>query len=278
MKFLPFPAVVSVMLLVGCDTVPKQSYVHAEMKDGAAAKATVDDREKLDTNYNNAFSVCVDKGKRLEARGLNQARLNLTVSTVGIIAGSVIVPALAAKAAAKSLIAGFGGVSGAANAYQYSSNQNGLSASQTSAIYAAMTAKMQAAMRAYVDANYDINAANKAISDLNFACQFPVSAEITAAVEVQLPKPPQKIEFLADQPDGTSGIIRITPPAIGSGQISDYIVSVSPETNREPLNATDYQNPTIKLLSLTKGISYTVVVRSKNSTGEGLPAILKFTP
>lgn len=53
--------------------------------------------------------------------------MNLGIAALGIIAGSIVVPSLAASGAAKSAIAAWGGVSGAANAAQLTLNSNGRS-------------------------------------------------------------------------------------------------------------------------------------------------------
>lgn len=85
---------------------------------------------------------CEDRAAELDLNS-NQARnFNIAIAAVGIIAGSIIVPTLAAKAAAKSAIAAWGGVSGAANAAQFTLNANGRSAEATVAVQRAFSERL----------------------------------------------------------------------------------------------------------------------------------------
>lgn len=64
----------------------------------------------------------------------NRATTNW-IAGVGIIAGSIVVPALAAASASAAVVAGFGGVAGATNAYQLTLNSQGLSAKAAADAY-----------------------------------------------------------------------------------------------------------------------------------------------
>lgn len=70
---------------------------------------------------------CEDKANSLGLDSERAKSMNLGIAAIGIVAGSIVVPSLAASGAAKSAIAAWGGVSGAANAAQLSLNNNGRS-------------------------------------------------------------------------------------------------------------------------------------------------------
>jgi len=71
---------------------------------------------------------CDEMAKRLRINVNVSQTVRISIASVGIVAGSIIVPALAAKAAAaKSAMAAWGGVSGAANAAQLTLSDAGYS-------------------------------------------------------------------------------------------------------------------------------------------------------
>lgn len=71
---------------------------------------------------------CVARSNEYNVRTDRSRNISLGLASIGIIAGSIIVPALAAKATvAKSAVAAWGGVSGAANAGQLAMRTEGLS-------------------------------------------------------------------------------------------------------------------------------------------------------
>lgn len=70
---------------------------------------------------------CEEKASSLGLDSERAKSMNLGIAALGIVAGSIVVPSLAASGAAKSAIAAWGGVSGAANAAQLSLNSNGRS-------------------------------------------------------------------------------------------------------------------------------------------------------
>ncbi|MCE2990728.1 MAG: hypothetical protein ACK5UX_09340 [Burkholderiales bacterium] len=109
----------------------------------------------------------------------------LTIASVGIIAGSIVVPALAAKtAAAKSTVAAWGGVSGASNAAQYTMQQKGVSASRLGASYGVTRDEIKAATIKFSAATKNTDRM-KAVYDLHIACRYP------ALPGAEAPKPPQ---------------------------------------------------------------------------------------
>lgn len=85
------------------------------------------DKDFID-RLNQAQARCERSAQEI-GLSVNKAKmLNVTIATIGIVAGSIIVPALAAKATiAKSTVAAWGGVAGAANAAQFAIGDAGRS-------------------------------------------------------------------------------------------------------------------------------------------------------
>lgn len=93
----------------------------------AGEKSNVLTDEKFIGLLDAEITRCELAADKLSGRTRKTGFVSIGVATVGIVAGSIIVPALAAKAAAKSAIAAWGGIAGAANAAQLSLNENGQS-------------------------------------------------------------------------------------------------------------------------------------------------------
>ncbi|MDQ4625027.1 fibronectin type III domain-containing protein [Janthinobacterium lividum] len=225
-------------------------------------------------DYDEAFKTCVKKGREYQNRISNTGGIELGVATVGIIAGSIVVPALAAKAAAKSVIAAWGGVSGSANAIQYAANEKGISAANYSAAYTVMTNKMMAAMSKYNSAGTDVTKARNAVSELIIACQFPSPGEIAAAIPPSAPMPPKTINFSRGAND--TAIVTITPGADTSGNsnVIDYIATISPVG--PVVHSTDFrapEAPTFRITAIPPG-SYTLTIRAQNKVGTS-PALIE---
>ena len=283
--------VVTAMAMVttfsACHTkAPAVSRSSEEVKatqDGAPAAAGLSREDlvtTLDTQYQKAFDDCQIEGDKLRDKVHRSSRADLTVTTLGIVAGSIIVPALAAKAAAKSVIAAWGGVSGSANAYQYAKSQEGLGPAQYAAIYTAMTNNMMGAMNAYAAAGSDPTRMRVAINQLILACQFPSSAEIAAMSTPRPPDAPKKAAFQPDPAKTGAGTILITPPDDDRGQtIMDYAVAFAPAgPTADHASFADPKAPTISVGNLIAGTPYQVLIQSKNSVGAGQPLVFKFTP
>ena len=234
----------------------------------------------LDVQYQKAFDDCQVEGDKLRDKVHRSSRADLTVTTLGIVAGSIVVPALAAKAAAKSVIAAWGGVSGSANAYQYAKSQEGLGPAQYAAIYTTMTNNMMGAMNSYAAAGNDSTKMRVAINQLILACQFPSSAEIAAMSTPRPPDAPKKAVFQPDPAKPGSGTILITPPDDDHGQtIMDYVVAFAPAGPVvDHASFSDPKAPTINVSNLVSGTAYQVLIQSKNSVGAGQPLVFKLTP
>lgn len=270
----------------GCHTkAPVVSRTSAEVKAAQAGAAANGEAKKelvqtLDEQYQKAFDDCQVEGDMLRNKVHRSSRADLTVTTLGIVAGSIVVPALAAKAAAKSVIAAWGGVSGSANAYQYAKSQEGLGPAQYAAIYTAMTNNMMSAMNSYAAAGSDPTKMRVAINQLILACQFPSSAEIAAMSTPRPPDAPQKAVFQPDPSKAGSGTILITPPDDDRGQtIMDYVVAFTPAGPvADHASFSDPKAPTISVSNLVPGTAYQVLIQSKNNVGAGQPLVFKFIP
>ncbi|NTV09159.1 MAG: hypothetical protein HGA47_00080 [Zoogloea sp.] len=86
--------------------------------------------------FSNATKLCGDAGQKLYKRVGTEKSISTTIGAIGIMAGSIIVPGLAARTAiSKSTVAAWGGVSGSANAGQLMLNDNGISPVKGTAVY-----------------------------------------------------------------------------------------------------------------------------------------------
>ncbi len=155
-------AIAALLLLGGCASLPGPRFglsdASINMLLSGTDHATVKQKEELKKasgNFDTALNVCREKASEYQRKITRTGYSEVGVVTAGIVAGSIIVPALAAKAAAKSAIAAWGGVSGAANGYQYAASQRGLGSADYSAAYSVMSAKVAVAMNEYSAAGTD---------------------------------------------------------------------------------------------------------------------------
>lgn len=137
-----------------------------------------DNRKGVTDSYDKAIEYCRDVMAKKREDLAGKRSVSVGIASVGIIAGSVIVPGLAAQAAAaKSAIAAWGGVSGAANAGQYMLDSNGLSPYQAVKVYEQMVIDIKKAINDYQVAQNDFTKKSAAVSALIASCTFePVEA------------------------------------------------------------------------------------------------------
>ncbi|WP_147282837.1 hypothetical protein [Pseudorhodoferax soli] len=166
-------ALLVTLALSGCSTMkaPTANYSALEA-DKKASEASTTAKEALDEDFQSALALCDSNMTGLRDSFFGSGRAQITIATVGIIAGSIVVPALAAGAAAKSAIAAWGGVSGAANAAQYTLQQNGVSGSQLGIVYESTRAEIKEATTAYSAAKNNSQRI-VAVNELSIACRFP---------------------------------------------------------------------------------------------------------
>lgn len=227
------------------------------------------------SDFDTALNVCRTKAKEYRQAMNRTGYVELSVVTVGIIAGSIVVPALAAKAAAKSTVAAWGGVSGAANGYQYAATQEGLSAAQYSTALTVMTTKMSVAMNEYNNSDSDPAKARVAVGKMIMACEFPSPAELEAATPPSPPYAPKDAVF--ERGSNGNGTIKITPPdKSGGANITDYIATITPAG--PVLGPADFRNssmPTISVTSIDDSKKYQVLIRAQNRVGTSGGTILE---
>lgn len=85
---------------------------------------------------------CKSEADKYRSAYEKNRNLAIGIASVGIIAGSIVVPALAAGSASAAWVAGVGGVAGAANAAQLTLASQGMSAAASSNAHAELTKKI----------------------------------------------------------------------------------------------------------------------------------------
>ena len=167
-------AVIATLALTGCTSMkpPVASFAALSAAE-KTEEASVSAKAALEDDFQRALELCDAKMLGLRDSFYGSGKTQISIATLGIIAGSIVVPALAAKAAAaKSAIAGWGGVAGAANAAQYTLQQNGVSGSQIGLVYEATRSTIASASEAYSKASRNADRI-VAINKLSIACRFP---------------------------------------------------------------------------------------------------------
>ena len=160
--------------LAGCSALkaPTAS-LNALPADERADEKSATAKVALEADFQRALELCDAQMLALRESFEGSGKQEIALASVGIIAGSVIVPALAAKtAAAKSAIAGWGGISGAANAAQYTLQQKGVSASRIGVVYEAMRTEIRRAAEDYAKATKNSERI-VAVNRVSIACRYP---------------------------------------------------------------------------------------------------------
>lgn len=132
-----FLTLTGVAIICGCATTPEQrstsslgiydpAKVHYPRLTGCSSGASTTTMQQAIADFDKALKYCGEMqsyyANSAQAAGQRQFYLGL----IGSISGGVIAPAFAAGNHAKSVIAGFSGISGAVNAAQADLNSNGL--------------------------------------------------------------------------------------------------------------------------------------------------------
>jgi hypothetical protein len=124
--------VISALALIsGCASAPAYFAADANLSnDGGANPPHWATSAAMQSRIKEVHAICADRSTTYGNQTDQSRKLSFGLATIGIVAGSIIVPALAAKATvAKSAIAAWGGVSGAANAGQLAMRSEGFSTS-----------------------------------------------------------------------------------------------------------------------------------------------------
>lgn len=117
--------------LSGCASSPQGFLAAADTpNDGGANPPHWATSAVIQSRIKEVHATCSSRSTMYGNQTEQSRKLSFGLAAVGIIAGSIIVPALAAKATvAKSAVAAWGGVSGAANAGQLAMRSEGFSTS-----------------------------------------------------------------------------------------------------------------------------------------------------
>jgi hypothetical protein len=165
------------LLLAGCGTTGSPLAEYRKLKSSGPDKTptSLELSDALEKDYQAALATCDTQMAKLRTAFVGSDSVELGLAAVGIIAGSIVVPVLAAKAVvAKSAIAGWGGVSGATNAAQYALQQKGASAAAEAAVYEGLRVEIKTQTAAYSAAGSASDADRvKAINLLAIACRYP---------------------------------------------------------------------------------------------------------
>ncbi len=196
----------ALLLVIGCSNAPKFQAVQSSI---LSTQQNVPPDPKVVAAYNEAYENCVDFMKSTRQAFAGSGNREVGLAAVGIVAGSIIVPALAAKAsAAKSAIAGWGGVSGAANAAQYMLHQKGMSAAAVSEVYDKARNEIKGASANFFKAKND-QERMEAVFQLRQACDMPVLPTSVKPSEPETPKAGQQA------PGGAGGAGQPAPGGAG---------------------------------------------------------------
>lgn len=154
-----------------------------------AAIKTKEINDAFDLDMAETLAKCEAVLSRFEGRADRARQAQLTTALIGTVAGAVIVPSLAAKAAAsKSAIAGWGGLAGATNTAQHLIRDVGLDAASLIAARQKVADKLAQAVSDYnAAAANDHEAREKAILNGYSACI--AYAVTSSAVEIANPAP-----------------------------------------------------------------------------------------
>ena len=164
----------ALLTLAGCSSIKPPTAAFSALDSAEkTTEASASAKAALEEDFQRALQLCDSQMLGLRESFYGSGKTQISIATVGIIAGSIVVPALAAKAAAaKSAIAAWGGVSGAANAAQYTLQQNGVSGSQIGLVYEATRTEIRSASEAYSKSTKNADRII-AINKLSIACRFP---------------------------------------------------------------------------------------------------------
>lgn len=163
----------------------------ADHKAPPCDEPTPEERKNLHDDFKGALGACADILSGYEAKADNARGWMLALATIGTIAGSIIVPALAAKAVvAKSSIAAWGGVSGATNFAQQAIVNEGLGPNDFVKTREGIRADLRKAIDEYTTPGADYCAQAMAIAKMVAACT--AYAIQSAPQQINLFKPSSK--------------------------------------------------------------------------------------
>ena len=213
------------LLLSGCATDASQSNKHMSvlaagglqtttraarirnigeaMGGGASCTSNADDERNLMVDYSRTLAACNYVLTRFEGDSVDAKKQKRMLMIVGAVAGSVIVPGLAAKeAASKSAIAAWGGLSGVTNVASHSMETEGLDAAYYLGTREKVRVRLDAAISKFTSVEADFCQRRSAVAEMAAACT-------SYAIQTPGAKP---------EDDSDDGVTPPAPAASGSGQ------------------------------------------------------------
>lgn len=187
-RFSLWMALVLTILLPGCSTQSSQRHLSVlakgglptsdrifprrfgEAGGGATCASTAEQDTRLRQDYLQTLEACRYVLSGYETDSLEAKREKRILMIVGALAGSVIVPTLAAGNAAKSAIAGWGGLSGAMNVASHSMESEGLDAAYFLSTRENVRSALDQAIKKFVNQNSDYCERRNAVEEMAAAC------------------------------------------------------------------------------------------------------------
>lgn len=175
-------SLLTLVLLSGCASYRPPTQEFDALAPADRANGTKESRDALQRDFGETLKVCDTQIAAMRNAFTGSGNTELALGGIGIVAGSIIVPALAAKAAAaKSTVAAWGGVSGAANAAQLMFNQKGASAAAVAELHNGLQSRIESLAKDFA-AKRDNNAdASRIVNELMVACRYPRLPQIQPA-------------------------------------------------------------------------------------------------
>ena len=174
-------------------TLPPEALAVAAPNPAVRAAVTTDQNKLIDEAYAQVVGECRAVMGNFENRARDMRWIALSVALLGATAGSIVVPALTAKAVvAKSTVAAWGGFSGGANMAQMVLKDEGLDAGSIVAEREKMRADVMTGLEAYYKAASAPNPSPEekrvALQRIMAACTFYwISSATSPAVPAAAP-------------------------------------------------------------------------------------------
>lgn len=137
---------------------------------GPSCSSTPEQDQRLRKDYLETLDACRYVLSGYEADSIEAKKQKRWLMIVGAVAGSVIVPTLAAKAAAKSAIAGWGGLSGVTNVASHTMESEGLDAAYYLGTRENVRKSLDEGIKKFVSQNSDYCQRRSAVEEMAAAC------------------------------------------------------------------------------------------------------------
>lgn len=136
----------------------------------ASCTSTAEQDERLRVDYLKTLEACRFVLTGYETESMVAKRERRWLMIVGAVAGSIIVPSLAAAGAAKSAIAGWGGLSGVTNVASHTMESEGLDANFFLGTRENVRRSLEAGIKKFISDESDYCARRNAVAEMAAAC------------------------------------------------------------------------------------------------------------